>query len=45
MSAYIKRLGWIKRRARSIEKFYGVDRKLAIFDARRDFVMFKGGQP
>ncbi len=44
MSAYIKRLGWIKRRARRLQKFYGVERKLAIFDARSDFLMFQGGQ-
>lgn len=34
--------GWIKRRARRLQKFYGIDRKLAVFDARLDFLMFKG---
>lgn len=36
------RLGWIKRRARKIERFYGVCRKLAIYDARQDFLLFQG---
>ena len=39
----ITRLGWIKRRARRLQKFYGIDRKLAVFDARLDFFHFKGG--
>lgn len=42
-TTYVSRLGWIKRRARRIQKFYGVDRRLAVFDARVDFFMFKGG--
>lgn len=36
------RLGWIKRRARRIQRFYGVDRKLAVFDARLDYLLFQG---
>jgi hypothetical protein len=36
------RLGWIKRRARRLERFYGVDRKLAIYDARLDYLLFQG---
>ncbi len=36
------RLGWIKRRARKIERFYGVARKLAIYDARLDYLAFQG---
>ena len=36
------RLGWIKRRARRLERCYGVDRKLAIYDARLDYLMFQG---
>ena len=36
------RLGWIKRRARKIERFYGVCRKLAIYDARLDFLLLQG---
>lgn len=43
MSTYINRLGWIKRRARRLERFYGITRKLAVFDARLDFLAFKGG--
>lgn len=45
MSEHVKRLGWIKRRARRLEKFYGITRKLAVFDARQDFLMFQGGRP
>jgi hypothetical protein len=37
------RLGWIKRRARRLQKFYGISRKLAVYDARLDFFQFKGG--
>jgi hypothetical protein len=36
------RLGWIKRRARRLERFYGVERKLAIYDARLDYLLFQG---
>lgn len=36
------RLGWIKRRARKLERFYGVCRKLAIYDARIDYLMLQG---
>lgn len=43
MNAHITRLGWIKRRARRLEKFYGISRKLAVFDARLDFVLLQGG--
>lgn len=38
------RLGWIKRRARRLEKFYGISRKLAVFDARVDYLHFLGGR-
>jgi hypothetical protein len=43
MPKLISRLGWIKRRARRLQKFYGIDRKLAVFDARSDFFQFHGG--
>lgn len=36
------RLAWIKRRARRIQKFYGVSRRLAIVDAALDFTLFIG---
>lgn len=36
------RLGWIKRRARRLERFYGITRKLAVFDARLDYLAFHG---
>ncbi|MDP3614431.1 MAG: hypothetical protein Q8R98_21520 [Rubrivivax sp.] len=39
-----KRFGWIKRRARRLQRFYGVTRKIAVFDARLDFLTFHGGQ-
>lgn len=42
-TTFVSRLGWIKRRARRLQKFYGIDRKLAVFDARLDFFHFKGG--
>jgi len=38
-------LAWIKRRARRLERFYGITRRLAIFDAWRDHIDFTGGQP
>ena len=39
-----KRFGWIKRRARRLQKFYGIGRKLAVFDARMDYLSFMGWQ-
>lgn len=36
------KIGWIKRRARRIQNFYGVERKLAIHDAWRDWISFMG---
>lgn len=42
------RLAWIKRRARRLQRFYGISRRLAIFDAWRDHIAFVGqpvGQP
>lgn len=43
MPKTVSRLGWIKRRARCIQKFYGVTRRLAVFDARHDFFLFHKG--
>ena len=34
------RIGWIKRRARRIERFYGVTRRLAVYDAWLDYQDF-----
>ena len=36
------RLGWIKRRARRLERFYRISRKLAVYDARLDYLAFLG---
>jgi hypothetical protein len=36
------RLAWIKRRARRLQRFYGISRRLAIFDAWRDHIAFVG---
>ncbi len=38
------KIGWIKRRARRLQRFYGIDRKLAVFDARMDWIAFMGSQ-
>ncbi|SDD57141.1 hypothetical protein SAMN05192589_107140 [Paracidovorax valerianellae] len=35
-------LGWIIRRARRLQRAYGIDRKTAVFDARRDYMDFVG---
>lgn len=35
-------LGWIIRRARRLQHAYGITRRLAIFDARRDYMNFVG---
>lgn len=45
MNNHIKpasKLGWIKRRARRIQRFYNVSRKLAVYDARIDWISFVG---
>lgn len=40
------RLQWIKRRARRLMKAYGLERRLAIYDANRDYVDFvRPGMP
>jgi hypothetical protein len=38
------RFGWIKRRARRLQRFYGIGRKLAVYDARIDYLSFIGWQ-
>jgi len=38
-------LAWIKRRARRLQTHYGVPRRLAIFDAWRDYIDFAIGRP
>ena len=38
------RLGWIKRRARRLENFYSISRKLAVYDARLDWLALQGGR-
>lgn len=39
------RLAWIKRRARRLQRFYKVPRRLAIFDAWQDWIDFSGARP
>lgn len=41
--SHAQRFGWIKRRARRLQRFYGINRKLAVYDARLDFLAFIGG--
>ena len=36
------RLTWIKKRARRLMRFYGVDRRFAIADAAADYSYFVG---
>jgi len=38
----MSRLGWIKRRARRLQRFYRVTRRLAIAAAREDYLAFHG---
>lgn len=38
------RLTWIKRRARRLQRFYGIARRVAIHDASVDYAMFLGGR-
>lgn len=33
-------LAWVKRRARRLQRFYGITRRLAIFDAWCDYSQF-----
>lgn len=37
-------LTWIKRRARRLQRCYGVSRRLAVFDAWTDYIHFTGAQ-
>lgn len=43
-SPNLHRFSWIKRRARRLQHFYGISRKLAVFDARMDWINFNGGR-
>lgn len=43
-SPTLHKFSWIKRRARRLQRFYGISRKLAVFDARMDWIAFTGGQ-
>jgi hypothetical protein len=43
MSSPFHKIGWIKRRARRLQRFYAVPRKLAIHDAWMDWIAFQGG--
>jgi hypothetical protein len=36
------RLYWIKRRARRLQAFYKVSRRVAIYDAWQDWIAFSG---
>jgi hypothetical protein len=40
----MKKLAWIKRRARRLQQFYKVDRRVAVFDAWRDWIDFMGAR-
>lgn len=37
-------LAWVKRRARRLQRFYRIDRRLAVFDAMRDYTEFCVGR-
>ena len=39
----VRNLAWIRRRARRLVRFYGVDRRLAIWDAWVDWIHWQGG--
>ncbi len=42
-SVYVRPpLAWITRRARRIQRVYGVARRMAIYDAWRDYIDFTG---
>lgn len=43
--SHAQRFGWIKRRARRLQRFYGISRKMAVYDARIDFISFLGVNP
>ena len=42
MNTPAHKLGWIKRRARRIQRFYSVSRRMAVHDAWTDWVAFIG---
>jgi hypothetical protein len=37
--------GWIKRRARRLQRAFGIARRLAIASAREDWLCFHGSRP
>jgi hypothetical protein len=41
---FAHKVGWIKRRARAIQKLYKVERKLAVWDAWQDWIRCKAGE-
>jgi len=40
----MSKLAWIKRRARRLQNFYNVSRRIAVFDAWRDWMDFTGAR-
>lgn len=42
MSTATHKIGWIKRRARRLQRFYGIERSLAVHDAWTDWIAFVG---
>lgn len=42
MKVTTPRLVWIKRRARRLQNYYRIDRRLAIYDAWIDWIAFSG---
>lgn len=44
MTTFAQKVGWIKRRARAIQKIYKVERKLAVFDAWQDWIRCKASE-
>lgn len=41
----LRKFSWIKRRARRLQRFYGIrDIKLAVYDAHLDWINFNGGR-
>jgi hypothetical protein len=40
----VKKVHWIKRRARRLQRFYQVSRKIAVHDAWLDWIAFHGVQ-
>lgn len=43
-SPALSKFSWIRRRARRLQRFYGIrDIKLAVYDAHLDWITFNGG--